>query len=778
MRALLRGGTAAVAFTVGSVVGAVAPAQAAAPAVLYVNRAHVDCSDSGPGSSAEPFCTIGAAAAVVTAGQTVQVSADRYEERVTIAASGTPDQPIVIRGASPQIPLVAGPNAGFAIEGQHDIVLEHFWVAQVFKVPALDIRDSSAITVKDGRFQIAPGGTSTAVRLAGVTDSLLDGLDVVGQPGFDGVALDTATTGVTLRDVAVTAFTEPASPTLNAGIRVAGPRNKVVNGSVRDFTAGGIVVEPGATGTVVANNEVYDGAGYGIHNRGASGTAITNNTLRNRCSGGIRVDGASSGVSVHNNVLSANGHFGQRECPGGSPADSVALAIVDGAVGKVAVDYNNAHHGEAVSSGLFSWGGSRMGLAAFRSASGQAAHDRETNAAQDKVDSADSAAPGYQATDQTGKVRVDDPLVSDTGAGSVRYADRGHTEVVRGPTAKLAIGVNLETPSVGLAAGLSEQGIYPIASYRFSFGDGTTTEEKTWPAASHNYAKPGSYYVSVTVTSTDGQRSYLERRIDVLPAVSSGGLLSLYNLKYVATEGLGAPLEPREDRPFLYGEFDIADAGFPEVALVARANGRYISADPAGAAPLTMTSNQVGVNERFTFVRNADGSISFKSVANGRYISLMSRTIPHLYAGRTAIGTWEKFHLVKRSDAERTLISRANGKYVSAEQAGALPLIASRPGANTWEQFDIVDLGNGQIALFARANRHFVAAESNGTAPLQATRVAVGTWERFTMIRNSDGTVSFRSATNNLYVSAESAGAKPLIASRPAINTWEKFTVY
>jgi hypothetical protein len=77
------------------------------------------------------------------------------------------------------------------------------------------------------------------------------------------------------------------------------------------------MIGPDAAGTVIANNWIYLGAGYGIHNHGATGTAITNNAVRSRCPDGIRVDGASSTVSVRNNVLVTNGHFGQTYCQGG-----------------------------------------------------------------------------------------------------------------------------------------------------------------------------------------------------------------------------------------------------------------------------------------------------------------------------------------------------------------------------------------------------------------------------------------------------------------------------
>src|SRR5205823_13313586 len=52
------------------------PALATSPATLYVDGSNPNCSNTGTGTQSLPFCTIGAAAGKVVAGQTV-----RSEER-------------------------------------------------------------------------------------------------------------------------------------------------------------------------------------------------------------------------------------------------------------------------------------------------------------------------------------------------------------------------------------------------------------------------------------------------------------------------------------------------------------------------------------------------------------------------------------------------------------------------------------------------------------------------------------------------------------------------
>lgn len=775
MHAPTRAGVAAIAVTCGALLGIVTPARAADPEVLYVNARSASCSDSGPGTAEQPFCTIGAAAAVVTAGQTVEVAAGTYPERVTVTRSGTAAQPITFRAAASGIPAIVGPTAGFVIDGLDHIKIQKIQITGSVDVPAIDVRDSSAVTIEGGTFVMANTATAPAIRLTGVTASLLDRPSVGGRLPAGGLFMDAGTTGVVVKGASVRSIAQARAVDGSTGIHVAGPSNTLVNNVVAGFGGTAIALEPGASGAVVANTRIEGGAGYGIHNRGAQGTAIANNTVKDRCLDGIRVDGPSTGVSVQNNVLSLNGHFGQTYCVGG-PIDGVELGIYEAATNDTVVDYNNADHYFADSPTIYAWNGTRMSLADFRTASGQAAHDKETRLAKDHQDSANSAAPGYQITDRTGKGRVDDWAVPNSGAGPVQYADRGAEEAIRRPVAATRVGLDLAASSVTIDASTSQPGLSPITSYTFSFGDGTTVTQAS-PAVSHRYTQPGEYTVVTTVTDTNNLQGSRNDQVSVLQSTATVGLLSQYNLNYVAASPLGTAFQPDQTTVQPAGQFDLGNAGSDKVALLHRATGKYVSAGANRNDPLTMTGTTVGNAERFELTRNADGSISLRADSNGRFISILSQDSPFLVANALAAGTWERFHQVKVADAIRSLKALANSRYVCADNYGTKPLIASRLKVSGWEQFDVVQLWDGQVALFSHANRRFVTAQKAGAQPLLARGAAVGTWERFTMIRNSDGTVSFRATANNLYVSAPSAGALPLIASRTAIKTWEKFTL-
>jgi hypothetical protein len=771
MRKPLFAGLTAAALTGASLLTLAGPAQAADGTTRYVRPAVAACSDTGPGTYDQPFCSIGAAASAVSPGQTVEISGAVYREHVTITRSGTPDAPIVFRGGS-AIPQLIGPAGGITIDGQHDIRVERLQVPGAADGPALELRNAARVTVEGGGYSLTGGVTGTAVRLSGVTDSVLSNFFVSGSSLTTGVLLDDATSGVRLSAVNVTG--NPVDPVEQSiGIRVEGSGNTIVGSSLGRFTGAAVSVAPNARGTTVVNNEISEGVGYGVHNAGAAGTAIANNTLTDRCRDSIRVDGGSSGVSVQNNRLVESSNH---SCPS-PPGHGAQIAVAGGATADTIVDYNLVDRYTAGSSVIYDWNGARMGLAAFRAATGQAAHDLDSPGPRGGYDSANSAAPGFPTTDRNGRARVDDPAVPNTGAGPLPYADRGAVETVRGPDTRFALTPDLDTGSVTVDASATVPGVAPIATYRFDFGDGTVVTRDT-PIATHRYATRNTYSVSVRVTGTDGRMDDATQAVSVLPRTGTVGLLTSA-LRYVAPmttvpwPALGA------DRPDLgaTARLDLVDAGDGKVALFQRSAGRYVSADTAGLAALTYQAVVVGDTERFTLVRNADGTVSLKSVASGRYVTATANATTPLIANGKTIGTEQKFHRVDVANAGRTLKAGANGRFVTADGGSVKPLIASGTTAGTAQRFDVLDLGGGKVALLAWANRLIVSADGAGTKPLIANRASAGAWERFTLVRNADGTVSLKATVNSRYVTADSGGAKPLIANRTAIGPWEKFTL-
>ncbi|RNI02548.1 PKD domain-containing protein [Micromonospora aurantiaca] len=761
-RPLLAGLTTTV-LTGGSLLVLAAPSQAADTTTIYVRQTAAACSDTGPGTLGAPFCSINPAVARVEPGQTVDIGQGTYPERVTVGRSGTPEQPITI--VADGSATINGPTAGVVVHGQHDIVLQNIRVAKTADGPALDLANASGLTVQGGSFLPADTATAPIVRLTAVSRTTLAQIIVKGVMPASGISMDTATTGVVVRSATVGGTYKVAEP--NVGIRIDGPGNTILNSTVGAFTGAGVAIGPAAADTVVANTQVQSGAGLGIHVRGAARTAITNNYVRDHCSDGIRVDGDATGVSVQNNIMNSNGITTRSYC---DPADppGVEIGLFDAAAGSTVVDYNNTYHYSSPSDTAYSWNGTRMGVQAFRLASGQAAHDLETSYTTEAEDSANSAAPGFQATDRAGNARADNPNRPNTGAGPVPWADRGVTEYLGAPRAWVETKLDLGTRTVTADASLSLPGYRPISRYVFDFGDGTVvTSDK--PVASHAYTTTGDYTVSVTVSGSDNRTGTATQGISVLRRTGTVGLLALVNLRY-ASATAGRVLTADKATLAGDGQFDLADAGNGRVAVLSRSVGRYL----VNSGAILPNSPAVTDEQTFDLVTNADGTISLRW--SGRaYVGVDGNA--QLVATATAIGTREKFYRVNLADANRTLKAGVNGRFVSAESAGTKPLIANRTSAGPWERFDLLDLGSGKVALLAQANGKVVCADGTGTKPLIANRTSAGAWETFVLVRNADGTVSLKATINNRYVSAESAGAKPLIANRTTVGPWEKFTV-
>jgi hypothetical protein len=756
-------------ITVLAVTGAVltvaaAPAMAATTTLYVNNTAGANCSDSGTGTLTQPYCTVGAAVAVVTAGQTVNITGT-YNENVTIARSGTASQPIALihQGAG------LGRIAGLTIDGQHDISVTGVTVAAATSTPVgISVSNSARITVQQlnvGTVSVAP---VVGVQLTAVTSSSLIGVHAFGTTMASGIALDRATTGVLLKSVAV----GPTSSAGRASIDVAGSSNTILNSRATGGSVADIVLESGAADNTVANTAAeYNRSGGGIFNLGATGSAISNNTVDRNCNTGIRVDGTSSGVSVQNNVVFDNAANPLNNCPLTTPTDAVEIGLYGAATAGTVVDYNNVFHFAGPGSQtLYAWN-SPVGLTGFRILSGQAAHDRESDLVSDNVDSANSAAPGYPSTDVAGHPREDNPLVPDTGAGPISYADRGMWELIPGPQVKLAVTVNNAALSITADASASTPGWLPLVSYTFTFGDGWSVSQPT-PVATHTYATRGTYVITVTVTDTASISNTADQTETVWPAARTAGLLAHGDLHYV-TAAQSDPLVSDSPQLGPGQQLDLVDLGNGYVALRDR-TGLYVMVEFSADKRLVARLTSITDNDTFKLITNADGTVSLQSRATGQYVCDQRGAGP-LVADRGAIGDWEKFYLVDPAKTAVSLHAHANGRFVTAEAAGTQPLIANRTAVGLWEQFDLVDLGNGSVALFSHADLRFVTAEWAGTKPLIANRTSAGAWETFKIVKNADGSIALLANADNRYVTAEAAGTQPLIANRSAIGAWEEF---
>jgi hypothetical protein len=438
---------------------------------LYVDNQVVNktsvCSDSGPGSESDPFCTIAEAASVVQPGETVVVEPGNYTG-ATISVSGTAQAAITFDAIGGAIVQPVSTEPVFNISGAHNVVLDGF-SAQSGNRAFYVTGGSSDITINGGY---------------GADESYSTGSIEV-----DGTASD-----VTISRMSV----EGRNP---------------------------IEVDPGASGVVITGNSI-DPNGLktsGVLVNGAPGTDVTGNTIHTICSAGISVEGASTGVTVENNIVQPTAvTVGADPCAAGTgisvSADSEAGSVVD---------YNliDPSAGEPP----YDWGGtSYTSLVAFQTASDQGAHDIVANpdlgklasgptplsthnsfwypleAGSPAIDSANSNAPGELPTDQFGDPRTDDPSVPNTGVG---YYDRGAMELEGGTTtapdiSAASTGSLTATWTLRYTPAWPTNG--PLKTTMVSFGDGTPTEVGYATSVPHTYRTAGAYTVDYNVSRQVG----------------------------------------------------------------------------------------------------------------------------------------------------------------------------------------------------------------------------------------------------------------------------------
>jgi hypothetical protein len=128
----------------------------------------------------------------------------------------------------------------------------------------------------------------------------------------------------------------------------------------------------------------------------------------------------------------------------------------------------------------------------------------------------------------------------------------------------------------------------------------------------------------------------------------------------------------------------------PVVSFRAHANGKYVTADNAGANPLIANRTAIGSWEQFDELDAGNGNIALRAHANNQIVCADNAGANPLIANRTAIGGWESFQLLHNADGSVSLKSLANGKIVTAENAGANALIANRTAVGPWEEFDLI----------------------------------------------------------------------------------------
>ncbi|GAA4847679.1 right-handed parallel beta-helix repeat-containing protein [Kitasatospora terrestris] len=474
-----------VAAATGIVTLPTVQAAGAAPAELVVNGYAESCSDTGSGTAAQPFCTVSGAAAVVQPGQTVKVvgGLTTYREAVHLTRSGTPEQPITFLGTTAPLgdfnqaaQLAPAEGSDFTLDGVHDVVIRGF--------------------------ELDAQGTNTGAPAVTVKNSQRISLDGNEFPG-------------------------------NGGVEVSGSSDRVTVSRNSFSASDGVVLGAGTQHALVTANVFSGTRSTAVKAVDAPGVAVTNNTIAVSCGESVRIDGTSPGAVIENNLITAGSRAASGDPSGcatpGPNRGETEISVSAGSTTDTKVDYNSVHPWSDANA--YTWGGaSYPNAAAFRAATGQGAHEIDTDFNCDGgkcngvvgpysrmslfypalADSADPAAPGV-GTDLRGYTYADNPNADDT-LGGVR--DRGAYEAtgLGGATLKVtttdAPGLRGSAPFT-VTATVTTQDAWPLKQldYAVDFGDGTGPVHSTSPTVTHTYLTAGTFYPSVVVTDTHGAKA-------------------------------------------------------------------------------------------------------------------------------------------------------------------------------------------------------------------------------------------------------------------------------
>lgn len=472
------------------------PASAtAAGTTLYVDITLFGiCSDTWPGTQAQPFCTIQHAANIVNPGQTVAImasEANQTPQSVNITRSGTPAEPITFTWlrtpSEPDDPTVSpGKQTASAVvtfNGVHDVTLSNL--------------------------RIQSYGTG-------------DGIDVIGSQ-------DISVVGATITHVATTAArVASAAVSIDGGSSNVTVSRTVFSGTPRYA----VLTASGAHDVTVTTSavQVTEGAGFALN--GTSGATVTGNTVLVGCNGispatdDIALAGGTSGT-VENNVLVIS-------AASSCALPSAGLSVDAASAAAVTADYNALRSVGASTD--YSWDGTAYSdPASFTAATSQGTHDLAlptTFAAvppegSPAIDSADCLAPGELSTDIFGNPRVRDPLATDAGLGNgACFADRGAYE----RQDNVPISFTPQLNSAGFAAGAvpytagvtitsaSTSGWNEPVTYSVDFGDGSEAVAATpGTAVTHPYTAVGQYTITITAADTSGSTVSRTYQVDAIP---------------------------------------------------------------------------------------------------------------------------------------------------------------------------------------------------------------------------------------------------------------------
>jgi parallel beta-helix repeat protein len=438
------------------------PIKAAAIAYYVDNTNLTVCSDTlNDGKSpAAPFCTIGKAAGLAVAGDSVHVVAGTYLETVDPANNGTSGNPITFSAGAGVTVKGDGTSTGsaFHLSSAQYITIDGFNMSDTVD-HGIYVLGSSNINITNNT--VFSAGTPQAnldragIYFSGVTNSTISG-NTSHENSWHGITVQGGSSNITVSNNKSYGNAYVVARYANGIIVQSSTNVTVIHNTAYNNEDSGIGIYTGSNNASVIGNLSYGNSDHGIDVNGSKTAIITGNTVQGNATVGINLEGEnasnnSSGGNVQNNLSVANGiNPPEGHAPGNIRVDTNSMT-------GTTVNYNLVYQ----SGGLveYTWGSTEYTtLSTFQAASGQESHglqadplfvapaapvtqpvsggghppiatgDYHLQSASPAIDSANSGAPGEPLLDIEDKPRLDYLGTPNTGDGVRLYDDRGAFE--------------------------------------------------------------------------------------------------------------------------------------------------------------------------------------------------------------------------------------------------------------------------------------------------------------------------------------------------------------
>jgi parallel beta-helix repeat protein len=309
--------------------------EAFAAGLFYVDGTNAGCLDTNPGTEAQPYCTITAAAkARGGAGTTIYVKPGVYREQVTVPASGSSGAPFVFQALGS--PVVLDGSDDFSQPGKWAHVANGTYVAaSATWTPKQVFVDGERLQVSDVPPAILPAGSFSTgsgdglyVNIGGDNPGLhqtfvgrrLNGFRVNARSfvvidGFEVTRAEDVGVYVLSGSTDIRLSNNKSSWNKFTGFSVVGTsRAEVIENTASDNLRHGIYLVTGTTQSVVRGNEAMrnrrdDGVGTnGIKIESSPGNLVEGNRLHDNQDSGLQINFSHDTVARLNMSWSNGDH--------------------------------------------------------------------------------------------------------------------------------------------------------------------------------------------------------------------------------------------------------------------------------------------------------------------------------------------------------------------------------------------------------------------------------------------------------------------------------------